>query len=105
MIAVQTVLLKVALDNRPPPGAKGSLETTPFVATPSKESFVILERRPYDFWRWRSPKPWVPPPPLESAAASTGPCVIKGTPFSILHAGNRSLGVEPEANGRTDLMF
>jgi hypothetical protein len=53
MIAIQVVLLKVALDHRP--SARGNLEAgVPFAG--SREGDLGV-KRPYDFWQWRSPKP------------------------------------------------
>jgi hypothetical protein len=54
MIAVQVVLLKVALDNRPSPGVKNSVEHVPF-SNLDEKGFV----RPYEFWQWKSAKPYV----------------------------------------------
>jgi len=45
-IVVQILLLKVALDHRPPP------IVTPFAASPGHST------RPYNFWQWRSPRPY-----------------------------------------------
>lgn len=53
MILVQVLLLKVALDNRPSPGGKNSVEHAPFSSMESGFS------RPYDFWQWKSSKPYV----------------------------------------------
>ncbi|KAJ6107571.1 hypothetical protein N7523_008894 [Penicillium sp. IBT 18751x] len=53
MIVVQAALLKVALDNRPASGAKNGIEHTPF-SSGSSGGFV----RPYDFWQWKSTKPY-----------------------------------------------
>jgi hypothetical protein len=50
MIAIQLVLLRVALDNRPSPSSKGG--ELPF-AGGAEPMFT----RPYSFWQWRSPKP------------------------------------------------
>jgi hypothetical protein len=47
MVAMQVVLLKVALDHRP---SKGVDAATPFAR-------VHETQRPFDFWQWRSPKP------------------------------------------------
>lgn len=52
MIAIQLVLLKVALDHRPGPSSKGGEAATPF-ASGAGGGF----ERPYQFWQWRSPKP------------------------------------------------
>ncbi|KAG9236711.1 hypothetical protein BJ875DRAFT_439141 [Amylocarpus encephaloides] len=54
MIAIQVVLLKVALDHRPGPSSKGGDAATPFAA--ARGEFVA--QRPYNFWQWRSPKPY-----------------------------------------------
>ena len=53
MIIVQSALLKVALDNRPATGAKNGIEHTPFSS--GHNGFT----RPYDFWQWKSTKPYV----------------------------------------------
>lgn len=54
-VGMQLILLKIALDHRPPPSAKGGDATLPFVG--AKEG--LFEKRPYKFWQWRSPKPYV----------------------------------------------
>lgn len=56
MIAIQLMLLKVALDHRPGPSSKGGEASTPFVAA-SQDGWNV--QRPYSFWQWRSPKPYV----------------------------------------------
>ncbi|RYP09033.1 hypothetical protein DL764_001529 [Monosporascus ibericus] len=58
-IVVQLVLLKVALDYRPPSSSKGGDAAIPFAGARDGLSGV---RRPYNFWRWRSPKPYAFPP-------------------------------------------
>jgi len=55
MIAIQLVLLKVALDNRPSPSSKGGEASLPFAAAREGDLGVS---RPYNFWQWRSPKPY-----------------------------------------------
>lgn len=54
MIAIQLVLLKVALDHRPSPSSKGGESSIPFAGSREGEFGV---QRPYNFWQWRSPKP------------------------------------------------
>lgn len=54
MIAIQLVLLKVALDHRPSPSSKGGEAAMPFAA--SREGDLGVPR-PFHFWQWRSPKP------------------------------------------------
>lgn len=54
MILVQMALLKVALDNRPSAGAKNGIEHSPFSGA-ADGGFS----RPYDFWQWKSTKPYV----------------------------------------------
>lgn len=57
MVIMQVLLLKIALDHRPGPASKGGDAALPFAGA-SKEGF--WERpRPYSFWQWRSPKPYV----------------------------------------------
>jgi hypothetical protein len=61
MILVQIVLLKVALDNRPPSGMRDGLEHAPFSAY-SREGIVqqiLSGKRPYQFWQWPTPRPYV----------------------------------------------
>jgi solute carrier family 66, member 2 len=54
MIAIQLVLLKVALDHRPSPSSKGGEAAIPFAANREGDLGVP---RPFNFWQWRSPKP------------------------------------------------
>ncbi|SPQ21818.1 a64cd76c-7e97-4496-9363-a155b4d04773 [Thermothielavioides terrestris] len=51
MVAMQVVLLKIALDHRPAPYSKGGDAAVPFAR--ANES-----QRPFNFWQWRSPKPY-----------------------------------------------
>jgi hypothetical protein len=44
MVVVQSVLLKVALDNRPPWRGEGPFKS-------------VDDGRPWNFWRWRSQRP------------------------------------------------
>nr|OQO22849.1 hypothetical protein B0A51_09439 [Rachicladosporium sp. CCFEE 5018] len=55
MVLVQTVLLHVALLNRPPIGAQHSL-TQPFAGASEKIPLPTL--RPFNFWQWRARKPY-----------------------------------------------
>ncbi|KAL4742073.1 hypothetical protein BDV11DRAFT_36811 [Aspergillus similis] len=52
-IAVQVILLKVALDNRPAPGQKSGIEHIPFSGAEDK-GFA----RPHDFWQWKKTRPY-----------------------------------------------
>lgn len=54
MIAMQVVLLKVSLDNRPFPSQKGEIGSTPFVGVREGD---VLSKRPYGFWQWRRRRP------------------------------------------------
>lgn len=54
MVVVQIVLLYVALVNRPAIGAQYSLNQ-PFVGALEERT---LANRPYDFWQWRSRRPF-----------------------------------------------
>lgn len=56
MIAMHLVLLKIALDHRPPPSSKGGDAAAPFAAAAHKDG-ILSGPRPYNFWQWRSPKP------------------------------------------------
>ncbi len=57
MVVVQVVLLKVALDNRPAPSSKGGDAAVPFSRV--HEGGLFESARPYNFWQWKSPKPYV----------------------------------------------
>src|SRR6478609_11394861 len=59
MVVIQVVLLKIALDNRPPPTSKGGEAAVPFARAQGEGLFE--QTRPYNFWQWRSPKPYVAP--------------------------------------------
>ncbi|KIV93117.1 hypothetical protein PV10_04356 [Exophiala mesophila] len=58
MIAVQLVLLKVALDNKAPIGVKDGVAHTPFHEYTAEDGLkdLLAGRRPFDFWRWSSSK-------------------------------------------------
>jgi len=60
MIVVQLVLLKVALDNKAPTGARDGLEHTPFHGYTAEDGLkdLLAGRRPYDFWQWNNSKPY-----------------------------------------------
>ncbi|KAK0739571.1 hypothetical protein B0T21DRAFT_362886 [Apiosordaria backusii] len=53
MTAMQVILLKIALDHRPAPSSKGGDAAVPFAKINEKE-----RKRPFNFWQWRSPKPY-----------------------------------------------
>ncbi|KAF5005758.1 hypothetical protein FDECE_7815 [Fusarium decemcellulare] len=53
MVIVQVVLLKVALDYRPPPPTKGGEAGLPFAGA---NDTLFGFQRPYNFWQWRSPR-------------------------------------------------
>lgn len=55
-VFMQSILLKIALDHRPAPSSRGGEAAIPFVGTQDGLSGV---QRPYNFWKWRSPKPLV----------------------------------------------
>ncbi|KAI1098101.1 hypothetical protein F4804DRAFT_325678 [Jackrogersella minutella] len=54
-IFMQLILLKIALDHRPPPSSKGGDAALPFAG--AQDGFGGYQR-PYNFWRWRSPRPY-----------------------------------------------
>lgn len=56
MVGVQIVLLKIALDHRPSPSTKGGEAGLPFAGA---QEGILGGQRPYNFWQWRSPKPYV----------------------------------------------
>lgn len=60
MIAVQLVLLKVALDNKAPAGAKDGLEHAPFSGYSIEGTLqdVLAGKRPLSFWRWPNSRPY-----------------------------------------------
>jgi len=53
MIVMQCLLLHVALTHRPPL----QIQHTPFTTAAARIG-TFLEDRPYQFWQWRSPKPY-----------------------------------------------
>ncbi|KAI9158722.1 putative membrane protein [Paramyrothecium foliicola] len=55
MVIMQVILLKVALDHRPSPSAKGGEAALPFAGA---QDSGLGWQRPYNFWQWRSPKPY-----------------------------------------------
>ncbi|KAM4056076.1 PQ loop repeat domain-containing protein [Hirsutella rhossiliensis] len=57
MVAMHLVLLKIALDHRPPPSSKGGDTGVPFAAAAQSDN-ILSGPRPYNFWQWRSPKPY-----------------------------------------------
>lgn len=59
MIAVQLILLKVALDNKPPSGTKDGLEHTPFSGYSMEGTLkdLLSGKRPFNFWRWPTSRP------------------------------------------------
>ncbi|KAI4602064.1 hypothetical protein KJ359_010930 [Pestalotiopsis sp. 9143b] len=54
-IFMQVILLKIALETRPPPSTRGG--DSNFLLAGAKEGFMEW-KRPYNFWQWRSPKPY-----------------------------------------------
>ncbi|CAI4210403.1 unnamed protein product [Parascedosporium putredinis] len=57
MVFVQVVLLKIALDHRPPPSSRGGDAAIPFAGA-VEPRWAQPWTRPYNFWQWRSPKPY-----------------------------------------------
>ncbi|RKF77116.1 PQ-loop repeat-containing protein 1 [Golovinomyces cichoracearum] len=55
MIVIQLVLLKVALESRPLLPSRNGHPAEPFS---SSKGEAITKSRPYNFWQWRSPKPY-----------------------------------------------
>ncbi|KAK4157625.1 hypothetical protein C8A00DRAFT_40051 [Chaetomidium leptoderma] len=51
MVAMQAILLKIALEHRPAPFSKGGDAAVPFARANETQ-------RPFNFWQWRSPKPY-----------------------------------------------
>ncbi|KAF7546459.1 hypothetical protein G7046_g9290 [Stylonectria norvegica] len=56
MVVMQVILLKIALDHRPPPSTKGGEAGLPFAG--AANDGIWGAQRPYNFWQWRSPKPY-----------------------------------------------
>ncbi|KAI0119875.1 hypothetical protein GGR51DRAFT_259 [Nemania sp. FL0031] len=54
-IFMQVILLRIALDHRPAPSGRGGDAAVPFAG--SHDGLSGLQR-PYNFWKWRSPKPY-----------------------------------------------
>lgn len=61
MVGMQVLLLKIGLDNRPAPSARGGDGSQPFSGVSGRRGGVLDAlsdfERPYNFWQWRSPKP------------------------------------------------
>ncbi|KAG6018919.1 hypothetical protein E4U41_003509 [Claviceps citrina] len=57
MVVVQLMLLKVALEHRPLPATKGGEGSAPFSGLAGEGAFSVM-RRPWNFWQWRSHKPY-----------------------------------------------
>ncbi|KAK2748497.1 hypothetical protein FQN57_000630 [Myotisia sp. PD_48] len=57
MIFVQGILLKIALDNRPPPSSKNGIEHIPF-SSHGSGAHSGGYARPYGFWQWRTTRPY-----------------------------------------------
>ncbi|KAK6372587.1 hypothetical protein LTR64_004505 [Lithohypha guttulata] len=60
MLVVQTILLKVALDNRPSSASRDGVAHRPF-SSYSADSIVediLAGKRPLNFWRWNTTKPY-----------------------------------------------
>jgi len=55
MIVIQILLLHEALRHRPQAGHKEGITHTPFAGSREGDTFVA---RPFDFWQWRSPRPY-----------------------------------------------
>ena len=99
MVVMQTILLKVALDNRPSSGAKGGVEHSPFSSV-SRGGFmdqILSGQRPFNFWRWNTAKPY-----FLFLGYMTGIlfCIhvflpfISGSPFYITLLGYTGLAIE-----------
>ncbi|KAI0969808.1 hypothetical protein F4678DRAFT_154498 [Xylaria arbuscula] len=54
-VFMQVILLKIALEHRPAPSSRGGDAAIPFAG--SQDGLSGL-RRPYNFWQWRSSKPY-----------------------------------------------
>lgn len=99
MIVMQTILLKVALDNRPPSGSKGGLEHRPFSAYSADGILedIMAGKRPFNFWRWSNARPY-----FQFLAYMTGTLLlihvmlpfISRTPFYISLLGYVGLAIE-----------
>ncbi|KAF4120233.1 PQ loop repeat [Geosmithia morbida] len=58
MVMMQLALLKIALDHRPPPSTRGGDGSLPFSGSSKDGGMMGAMQRPYNFWQWRSPKPY-----------------------------------------------
>lgn len=54
MIGMQVALLRIGLEHRPGPSAKGGEAALPFAGA---QEGSWMAQRPYNFWQWRSAKP------------------------------------------------
>jgi len=55
MVFIQVVLLKIALDHRPPPSSKGGDAAVPFAGAGKDATLEVA--RPFQFWQWKSSRP------------------------------------------------
>lgn len=55
MVFIQLIVLKIALEHRPPPASKGGEAATPFAGA---HDGLWDRPRPYNFWQWRSTRPY-----------------------------------------------
>jgi len=90
MCVVQVVLLHIALQNRPPFGAQHSLNR-PFAAANDGDTYV---NRPYNFWQWRSRKPYWQFLAYYTAALAALQMLIGTNPLYVQIQGFIALGVE-----------
>ncbi|KAL7267562.1 hypothetical protein RUND412_009848 [Rhizina undulata] len=81
MIGVQTVLLKVALDNRP------SIDSAPFAT-------AAVSMRPYDFWQWRSQRPFWTFLLYFTLTTTTLQLLLGSSPLFVDTLGYLALGIE-----------
>ena len=88
MIGVQCVLLHVALSNRPPNGAQKNANT-PFVGAQNDE--II---RPFNFWQWRSPRPYWQFVVYYIITLTALQVLLGSVPLYITLQGYTALGVE-----------
>ncbi|KAI1170304.1 hypothetical protein F4777DRAFT_125666 [Nemania sp. FL0916] len=54
-VFMQLILLKIALDHRPAPSSRGGDASIPFAGS---QDGISGFQRPYNFWKWRSSKPY-----------------------------------------------
>lgn len=90
MVVVQLVMLHVALQNRPLPGASSTLHQ-PFAGSREGDTHV---KRPFNFWQWRPSRPYWAFLGYYTAILFVLQLLIGGSPSYTALQGYVALGIE-----------